>query len=195
MTLFHLPVNYYVFRRLPAMTLSHLASPKGNERQTILDTADSVSPAALQRNTRNDTYQLTWTDLLLSKAAIIQFMFVNFVIFKIIFYYSVLEYLLVSILSSAENILLIIYQRIVLVHLSIIEIIRIIAEALACSLYSKMEAQSEACTGELFAGSWEPKETSLQGWMDLVTSYPRHATLISDKNSGTFSFCPCVDSL
>jgi len=101
----------FSIRRLPAMTLSHLASPKGNERQTILDTADSVSPAALQRNTR------------------------------------------------------------------------IIAEALACSLYSKMEAQSEACTGELFAGSWEPKETSLQGWMDLVTSYPRHATLISDKNS------------
>jgi len=101
----------FSIRRLPAMTLSHLDSPKFNERQTILDTADSVSAAALQRNTR------------------------------------------------------------------------IIAEALACSLYSKMEAQPEACTGQLFAGSWEPKETSLQGWMDLVTSYPRHATLISDKNS------------
>ena len=55
----YLPFNYYIFRRLPAMTLSHLASPKGNERQTILDTADSVSPAALQRNTRNDTYLLS----------------------------------------------------------------------------------------------------------------------------------------
>ena len=55
-----LPHNLYLFRRLPAMTLSHLASPKGNERQTILDTADSVSPAALQRNTRNDTFMITW---------------------------------------------------------------------------------------------------------------------------------------
>jgi hypothetical protein len=99
----------FSIRRLPAMTLSHLASPKGNDRQTILDTSASISSEALQRNTR------------------------------------------------------------------------IIAEALACSLYPKMEAGR--CTGELFAGTWEPKESSLQGWMDLVTSYPRHATLISDRNS------------
>lgn len=99
----------FSIRRLPAMTLSHLASPKGNDRQTILDTQASVSSKALQRNTR------------------------------------------------------------------------ILAEALACSLYPKMEAGK--CTGELFAGTWEPKESSLQGWLDLVTSYPRHPTLISDKNS------------
>jgi len=61
---------------------------------------------------------------------------------------------------------------------------RIIAEALACSLYRKMETPGSGdCTGQLFAGSWEPKESSLQGWLDLVTSYPRHPTLISDKNS------------
>jgi hypothetical protein len=41
------------------------------------------------------------------------------------------------------------------------------------------------CTGELFAGSWEPKESSLEGWLNLVTSYPRHPTLISERNSGT----------
>ena len=93
------------------MTLSHLPSPKGNDRQTILDTKAHVSTKALQRNTR------------------------------------------------------------------------ILAEALACSLYPKMEAGQ--CTGELFAGSWEPKESSLEGWLNLVTSYPRHPTLISDRNSGT----------
>lgn len=99
----------FSIRRLPAMTLSHLPSPKGNDRQTILDTKAHVSTKALQRNTR------------------------------------------------------------------------ILAEALACSLYPKMEAGQ--CTGELFAGSWEPKESSLEGWLNLVTSYPRHPTLISDRNS------------
>jgi len=99
----------FSIRRLPAMTLSHLPSPKGNDRQTILDTTAHVSTKALQRNTR------------------------------------------------------------------------ILAEALACSLYPKMEAGQ--CTGELFAGSWEPKESSLEGWLNLVTSYPRHPTLISDRNS------------
>lgn len=92
------------------MTLSNLPSPKGNDRQTILDTTAQVSTKALQRNTR------------------------------------------------------------------------ILAEALACSVYPKME--SGHCTGELFAGSWEPKESSLEGWLKLVTSYPRHPTLISDRNSG-----------
>eukprot|EP00088_Acartia_fossae_P036569 TRINITY_DN3777_c0_g1_i2.p1 TRINITY_DN3777_c0_g1~~TRINITY_DN3777_c0_g1_i2.p1 ORF type:complete len:596 (+),score=158.91 TRINITY_DN3777_c0_g1_i2:27-1790(+) len=64
---------------------------------------------------------------------------------------------------------------------------RLLAEALACSLYPRMEAaaggEAAGCSGQLFAGSWQPKESSLAGWLNLVTSYPRHPTLISDKNS------------
>ena len=73
---------------------------------------------------------------------------------------------------------------------------RLLAEALACSLYPRMEAaaggEAAGCSGQLFAGSWQPKESSLAGWLNLVTSYPRHPTLISDKNSGRiFNFANC----
>ena len=40
------------------------------------------------------------------------------------------------------------------------------------------------CSGDLFAGSLEPDTASLAGWLRLVTSYPRHPALLSDKNSG-----------
>lgn len=99
----------FSIRRLPAFTLSHIASPRTPERQTLLDTAASVSVPALQRNTR------------------------------------------------------------------------LVAEALACSLYPRME--KTGCTGDLFSGSLEPQEESLAGWLRLVTSFPRHASLLSDKNS------------
>jgi len=58
---------------------------------------------------------------------------------------------------------------------------RIVAEALACSLYPRMEKNK--CTGELFSGSQEPKVASLDGWLSLVTSSPRHPSLLSQKNS------------
>jgi len=59
---------------------------------------------------------------------------------------------------------------------------RLVAEALACSLYPRMEKTT--CSGELFSGSLEPKEESLMGWLRLATSFPRHPSLLSDKNSG-----------
>jgi len=58
---------------------------------------------------------------------------------------------------------------------------RLVAEALACSLYPRMEKTT--CSGELFSGSLEPKEESLMGWLRLATSFPRHPSLLSDKNS------------
>lgn len=58
---------------------------------------------------------------------------------------------------------------------------RIIAEALACSLYPQLA--TETCQGQLFTGSLEPTASSLDGWMDLVTASPRHPSLLSGKNS------------
>jgi len=52
---------------------------------------------------------------------------------------------------------------------------RVIAEALACSLYPKFT--SSGCNGQLFAGSNAPSEKTLTGWIDLVTSGPRHSSL------------------
>jgi len=101
----------FSIRRLPAFTLSHLASPRTPERQTLLDTPNAVSVKALQRHTR------------------------------------------------------------------------LISEALACSLYPRMERSVTACSGQLFSGSLEPRVDSLSGWLALVTSYPRHPSLLSDKNS------------
>jgi len=59
---------------------------------------------------------------------------------------------------------------------------RLIAEALACSVYPRM-GEKIGCSGDLFAGSLEPDTASLAGWLRLVTSYPRHPALLSDKNS------------
>ena len=103
---------FFSCRRLPAFTLSHLAGSRDPMRQTLLDTPDSVSSKALQRNTR------------------------------------------------------------------------MVAEALACSLYPRLE--KNGCEGDLFGGSLEPRQRSLEGWLKLITSYPRHPSLLSDKNSGNF---------
>merc|ERR1719369_712452 len=45
---------------------------------------------------------------------------------------------------------------------------RVIAEALACSLYPKL-AES-GCSGQLFAGSNAPSEQTLSGWLNLANS-------------------------
>jgi len=58
---------------------------------------------------------------------------------------------------------------------------RVIAEALACSLYPKL-AES-GCSGQLFAGSNAPSEQTLSGWLNLATSVPRHSSLHTGKNS------------
>ena len=59
---------------------------------------------------------------------------------------------------------------------------RLIAEALACSLYPKLA--EGGCTGQLFAGSLAPSADSLSGWLELATSSPRHPSLLAGKNSG-----------
>lgn len=58
---------------------------------------------------------------------------------------------------------------------------RVIAEALACSLYPKLA--DGGCSGQLFAGSLSPSAGSLAGWLDLATAQPRHPSLLLGKNS------------
>jgi len=58
---------------------------------------------------------------------------------------------------------------------------RVIAEALACSLYPKLA--DGGCSGQLFAGSLSPSADSLTGWLDLATAQPRHPSLLVGKNS------------
>ena len=58
---------------------------------------------------------------------------------------------------------------------------RVVAEALACSLYPQLAASS--CQGQLFTGSLEPTVSSLGGWHSLVTAAPRHTSLLAGKNS------------
>jgi len=59
---------------------------------------------------------------------------------------------------------------------------RLVAEALACSLLPKL-TETEGCTGKLFSGSLSPSVDSLSGWVNLVTSSPRHPSLTAAKNS------------
>lgn len=59
---------------------------------------------------------------------------------------------------------------------------RVIAEALACSIYPKLAEGSQGCSGQLFSGSLSPTESSLSGWLDLVSS-PRHPSLVAGKQS------------
>lgn len=58
---------------------------------------------------------------------------------------------------------------------------RIVAEALACSLYPQLAAES--CQGQLFTGSLEPTTSSLGGWLELATASPRHPSLLAGKHS------------
>lgn len=58
---------------------------------------------------------------------------------------------------------------------------RVIAEALACSLYPKLG--EGGCSGQLFAGSLAPSSASLSGWLELATQSPRHPSLLVGKNS------------
>jgi len=58
---------------------------------------------------------------------------------------------------------------------------RVVAEALACSLYPQLAANG--CQGQLFTGSLEPSTSSLGGWLQLVTASPRHTSLLAGKNS------------
>ena len=60
---------------------------------------------------------------------------------------------------------------------------RVVAEALACSLYPALGAGG--CRGQLFTGSLEPSASSLGGWLELATASPRHPSLMAGKNSGT----------
>jgi len=60
---------------------------------------------------------------------------------------------------------------------------RLIAEALACSIYPKLGQGEEGCTGQLFTGSLSPSTSSVSGWLDLVTSSPRHPSLVAGKQS------------
>jgi len=60
---------------------------------------------------------------------------------------------------------------------------RVIAEALACSIYPKLAQGTQGCSGNLFTGSLAPTKSSLSGWLDLVTSSPRHSSLVAGKNS------------
>lgn len=62
---------------------------------------------------------------------------------------------------------------------------RVIAEALACSIYPKLAQGIQGCSGHLFTGSLAPTKSSLSGWMDLVTSSGRHSSLVAGKNSET----------
>ena len=58
---------------------------------------------------------------------------------------------------------------------------RVIAEALACSIYPKLA--EAGCSAQLFSGSLAPTPESLAGWLDLVTSAPRHPSLVAGKQS------------
>ena len=58
---------------------------------------------------------------------------------------------------------------------------RIVAEALACSIYPKLA--EGGCSGQLFGGSLSPTGQSLSGWLDLVTASPRHPSLVAGKQS------------
>jgi len=58
---------------------------------------------------------------------------------------------------------------------------RIVAEALACSLYPQLAVDS--CQGQLFTGSLEPTTSSLEGWLELATASPRHPSLLAGKHS------------
>ena len=58
---------------------------------------------------------------------------------------------------------------------------RVIAEALACSIYPKLA--EGGCTAQLFSGSLSPTPESLAGWLDLVTASPRHPSLVAGKQS------------
>lgn len=60
---------------------------------------------------------------------------------------------------------------------------RVIAEALACSIYPKLSNGVQGCSGHLFTGSLAPTKSSLSGWLDLVTSSPRHSSLVAGKQS------------
>jgi len=60
---------------------------------------------------------------------------------------------------------------------------RIIAEALACSLFPKL-AETE-CSGQVFAGSVTPTVESLSGWLKLATAAPRHPSLLAGRQSET----------
>ena len=101
----------FSIRRLPAFTLSSQANPNNQERNTLLDTRDSVDTELLQKHAR------------------------------------------------------------------------IVAEALACSIYPKLVGAGQGCSGQLFAGSLSPTAQSLSGWLDLVTSSPRHPSLVAGKQS------------
>ena len=67
---------------------------------------------------------------------------------------------------------------------------RVIAEALACSLYPKLA--DGGCSGQLFAGSLSPSSDSLTGWLDLATAQPRHPSLLVGKNSGQCHNIVCL---
>ena len=56
---------------------------------------------------------------------------------------------------------------------------RVIAEALACSLYPNLAA--DGCSGQLFAGSLSTSTGRLPGWLDLATAQPRHPSLLVGK--------------
>lgn len=60
---------------------------------------------------------------------------------------------------------------------------RIIAEALACSLYPRLA--DTGCKGQVFAGSVTPTEQSLEGWLKLATAAPRHSSLLVGRQSET----------
>ena len=100
----------FSIRRLPAFTLSSVSSPSNPERNTLLDSSNSVDTEILQKN------------------------------------------------------------------------VRIIAEALACSIYPKLSAAGH-CSGQLFSGSVSPTGQSVSGWLDLVTSSPRHPSIVAGKQS------------
>jgi len=60
---------------------------------------------------------------------------------------------------------------------------RIIAEALACSLYPRLA--DTGCEGQVFAGSVTPTPDSLGGWLKLATAAPRHSSLLVGRQSET----------
>lgn len=60
---------------------------------------------------------------------------------------------------------------------------RVIAEALACSLYPRLA--DTGCKGQVFAGSVTPTSESLGGWLKLATASPRHSSLLVGRQSET----------
>merc|ERR1711973_556696 len=101
----------FSIRRLPAFTLSSVSSATSQERNTLLDTRDSIDAEKLQMHAR------------------------------------------------------------------------VVAEALACSIYPKLASGPDGCSGQLFAGSLSPTGQTLSGWLDLATSSPRHPSLVAGKQS------------